>query len=238
MSEAPTTRTYRYIDLVTAAFVTVLVCASLIGPAKITEFDLPVVGSITFSAAVIFFPLSYVFGDILTEVYGFRRARRVIWTGFAALLFASAMTVMMLALPSASFWDQQPAYETVFGNTWRIVVASITAYWCGEFVNSYVLAKMKVWQRGRHLWARTIGSTVFGEGVNSLSLLSARLLRLRHPAERGHPCRGTHRVRAEGRHRDADDASDLSRRRLRLSGPRQEDVYDRDTDFSPFGLGA
>lgn len=237
MSEAPPARTYRYIDLVTAAFVTVLVCASLIGPAKITEFDLPVVGSITFSAAVIFFPLSYVFGDILTEVYGFRRARRVIWTGFAALLFASAMTVMMLALPSASFWDQQPAYETVFGNTWRIVVASITAYWCGEFVNSYVLAKMKVWQGGRRLWARTIGSTVFGEGVDSLvffplAFYNSGIL----PNEAILAVALTEFVLKVGIETLMTPVT--YRVVALLKRTEQEDVYDRDTDFSPFRLGA
>ncbi len=162
-----TPKAYRYLDLITAAFVTVLVCSSLIGPAKITEVTLPGLGTVAFSAAVLFFPLSYVFGDILTEVYGYARARRVIWAGFAGLVFAAAMSAMMLALPSASFWDQQGAYETVFGNTWRIVLASITAYLCGELVNSFVLAKLKVWQQGRHLWSRTIGSTVVGQAVDS-----------------------------------------------------------------------
>jgi hypothetical protein len=160
-------RSYRYIDLVTAAFVTVLVCSSLIGPAKITEATLPLIGTITFSAAVIFFPLAYVFGDVLTEVYGYSRARRVIWMGFAGLVFAAAMTAMMLSLPPASFWGEQKAYETVFAITPRIVLASITAYLAGEFVNSYVLARMKVWQQGRHLWGRTVGSTVIGQAVDS-----------------------------------------------------------------------
>lgn len=160
-------RSYRYFDLVMAAFVTVLVCSNLIGPAKIAEVEIPGFGAYVFGAGVLFFPISYVFGDILTEVYGYARARRVIWTGFAALAFASLMATIVVALPPASFWQHQAAYEVAFGNTWRIVAASMFAYFCGEFVNSYVLAKMKVWQNGKRLWMRTIGSTIAGEAVDS-----------------------------------------------------------------------
>jgi len=117
---------------------------------------------------VLFFPISYVFGDILTEVYGYARSRRVIWSGFAALFFASFMAWVVVSLPPAPFWKNQQAYEVAFGNAWRISAASMIAYFCGEFVNSFVLAKMKIATRGRHLWSRTIGSTVFGEGVDSL----------------------------------------------------------------------
>ena len=157
----------RYFDLVMVAFVTVLVCSNLIGPAKIAQVDLPVMGTVVFGAGVLFFPVSYVFGDILTEVYGYARARRVIWAGFAALAFASRMAAVVVALPPAPFWQHQAAYEVAFGNAWRIVAASMIAYFCGEFVNSYVLARMKVWSDGRWLWLRTIGSTVFGEAVDS-----------------------------------------------------------------------
>ena len=160
-------RTYRYYDLVMVAFVVVLVCSNLIGPAKIAQVELPLIGPFVFGAGVLFFPLSYIFGDVLTEVYGYARARRVIWTGFAALGFASLMALVVVALPPAPFWKHQAAYEIAFGNAWRVVLASMTAYFCGEFVNSYVLAKMKVWTEGRHLWARTIGSTIFGEAVDS-----------------------------------------------------------------------
>jgi uncharacterized integral membrane protein (TIGR00697 family) len=160
-------RDYRYYEFVMAAFVTVLVCSNLIGPAKIAQLDLPVLGSVTFGAGVLFFPISYVFGDILTEVYGYARARRVIWCGFGALLFASVMASVVVALPPAPFWQHQAAYEVAFGSTWRIVAASMVAYFCGEFVNSFVLAKMKIATRGRWLWARTIGSTIFGEAVDS-----------------------------------------------------------------------
>jgi uncharacterized integral membrane protein (TIGR00697 family) len=158
---------YRYYDLVMAAFVTVLVCSNLIGPAKIAQVDLPLVGVLTFGAGVLFFPISYVFGDILTEVYGYARARKVIWAGFGGLAFASLMAWVVVSLPPAPFWNNQAAYETAFGSTWRISLASLCAFCCGEFVNSYVLAKMKVFTNGRWLWSRTIGSTIFGEAVDS-----------------------------------------------------------------------
>ena len=150
------------------AFVVILVCSNLIGPAKIAQMDLPLIGVITFGAGVLFFPISYVFGDILTEVYGYARSRRVIWAGFAGLAFASFMAWVVVALPPAPFWKNQAAYEVAFGSAWRISLASMIAYFCGEFVNSYVLAKMKIATGGRWLWTRTIGSTIFGEGVDSL----------------------------------------------------------------------
>ena len=160
-------KTYRYYDLVMVAFVTVLICSNLIGPAKIAQFDLPLIGAVTFGAGVLFFPISYVFGDILTEVYGYARARKVIWAGFAGLAFASFMATVVVALPPAPFWKHQAAYEIAFGNTWRIVLASMFAYFCGEFVNSFVLAKMKILTAGKWLWTRTVGSTIAGEAVDS-----------------------------------------------------------------------
>jgi hypothetical protein len=158
---------FRYYEFVMAAFVTILICSNLIGPAKISQVDLPLVGAITFGAGVLFFPISYVFGDILTEVYGYARARRVIWAGFAGLAFAAAMAAVVVALPPAPFWQNQEAYEIAFGTTWRIAAASMFAYFCGEFANSFVLAKMKILTAGRWLWTRTIGSTVVGEAVDS-----------------------------------------------------------------------
>jgi queuosine precursor transporter len=160
-------RSYRYYEFVMAAFVTVLICSNLIGPAKIAQIHVPVLGALTFGAGVLFFPISYVFGDVLTEVYGYARARRVIWAGFAGLGFASFMAVVVVGLPPAPFWPHQAAYEVVFGATWRIVAASMIAYFCGEFVNSFVLAKMKILTSGRWLWTRTIGSTIAGEAVDS-----------------------------------------------------------------------
>jgi uncharacterized integral membrane protein (TIGR00697 family) len=156
-------RSYRYYDLVMASFVTVLLCANVIGAAKVAQ-----VRGFTFGAGVLFFPISYIFGDVLTEVYGYARARKVVWAGFGALAFASFMSWAILAFPPAPGWPQQAAYETVFGATPRIVLASLVAYFCGEFCNSYVLAKMKLFTEGRFLWARTIGSTIVGEAVDSL----------------------------------------------------------------------
>jgi uncharacterized integral membrane protein (TIGR00697 family) len=163
----PPRREYKYFEFVMAAFVTILICSNLIGPAKIAQVDLPVFGTVIFGAGVLFFPISYVFGDILTEVYGYARSRRVIWSGFAALAFASFMAWVVVQLPPAAAWKNQAAYEVAFGSTWRISLASMVAYFCGEFVNSFVLAKMKIATRGRLLWARTLGSTVLGEGVDS-----------------------------------------------------------------------
>ena len=161
-------RSYKYYEFVMAAFVVVLICSNLIGPAKIAQLDLPVIGTVTFGAGVLFFPISYVFGDVLTEVYGYARSRRVIWAGFGGLAFASVMSFVVVSLPPAPFWKNQAAYEIAFGLTWRIALASMIAYFVGEFVNSFVLAKRKIMTSGRWLWTRTIGSTIFGEGVDSL----------------------------------------------------------------------
>lgn len=164
---------YRYYDLVLAGFVAVLLCSNLIGTAKVSELTLPIIGGVfAFGVGNIFFPISYIFGDVLTEVYGYARARRVIWAGFGAMLFATVMSMVVIALPADpgnAFNSQiQPALETVFGNTWRIVAASMLAFWVGDFVNSYVLAKMKVWTKGRFLWMRTIGSTLVGQFFDSI----------------------------------------------------------------------
>lgn len=156
-------RAYRYFDLVMAAFVTVLLCANLIGSGKVTT-----VLGFTFGTGVLFFPLSYLFGDILTEVYGYAKSRRVIWAGFAALAFAAFMSQTIIRFPAASTWEGQAAYEAVYGSTWRVMLASFIAFWAGEFVNSYVLAKMKLATEGRFLFVRTIGSTIAGEGVDTL----------------------------------------------------------------------
>ncbi len=163
-------RTYRYYDLVMAAFVTVLLCSNFIGAAKQTTVGVPLIGAVTFSAGVLFFPISYIFGDILTEVYGYGRDRRVVWAGFGALAFASFMAWVVVSLPPASsefMRSYQAHLEGVFGNSWRIALGSMIAFWCGSFANAYVLAKMKVWMNGRRLWTRTIGSTVVGEFVDS-----------------------------------------------------------------------
>jgi queuosine precursor transporter len=161
-------KNYKYYDLILGAYVCVLLCANLIGPAKVSTVHVPVFGDVTFVAGVLFFPFSYFFGDVLTEVYGYARDRRAVWSGFAALVFASVMATVIVDLPAADFWrDKQPAVEAIFGSTPRIILGSIIAFWCGSFVNSFVLAKMKILTSGRWLWTRTIGSTLCGELVDS-----------------------------------------------------------------------
>lgn len=163
-------RQYKYYDFVMAAFVCVLLCSNLIGAGKAAQVNLPVLGPVTFSAGVLFFPISYIFGDILTEVYGYGRDRRVVWAGFAALAFASFMATVVVSLPPADS-DYARQYQQhllgVFGDTPRIALGSMIAFWCGSFSNSFVLAKMKLLTEGRWLWTRTIGSTLVGELVDS-----------------------------------------------------------------------
>ena len=154
---------YKYYDLIMAAFVTVLLCSNIIGAEKVVSLF-----GFTFGAGILFFPISYFFNDVLTEVYGYARSRKVVWAGFAGLGFASIMSAVVVALPPAQGWIHQDAYEVVFGQTTRIVIASLTAFFCGEFANSYVLAKMKVFTEGKFLWMRTIGSTIAGEAVDSI----------------------------------------------------------------------
>jgi len=177
-------RHFRYFDYLMAAFVAILLLSNLIGAAKLSN-----VGGVQFGAGILFFPVSYVLGDVLTEVYGYANARRCVWVGFFALVFMAFMSFVVVAMPPAADWGCaasadplygsvvkatdagtvcQSTYVSVFGSTWRIVLASLLAFWAGEFVNSFVLAKMKVWTSGKHLWSRTIGSTIFGEGVDSL----------------------------------------------------------------------
>jgi len=158
----------RYYDYCMAAFAVILICANLIGAGKVATFDLPLVGVLTFGAGILFFPLSYVLGDVLTEVYGYARARRVVWVGFAAATFAAGMAAFIVWIPPAPGWEGQEALAAVLGQAPRIFAASILAFWAGEFANAFVLARMKVWTRGRFLWTRTIGSTVVGQGVDTL----------------------------------------------------------------------
>jgi len=167
---------YKYYDFLMVGFVVVLLCANLIGPGKTCVLDLtwlPLIsGPLVFGAGNLFFPIGYIFGDILTEVYGFARARKVIWAGFGAMIFATGMAFIIINLtpaPNEAYNDVlQPALEVVFGNTYRIVIASIIAFWLGDFVNAYILAKMKIWTKGKMLWLRTIGSTLGGQSVDSL----------------------------------------------------------------------
>jgi uncharacterized integral membrane protein (TIGR00697 family) len=221
-------RTYRYYDFVMAAFVTVLLCANLIGAGKVAS-----VAGFTFGAGVLFFPVSYVFGDILTEVYGYARARKVVWAGFAASVFAAFMAWTVVKMPPAPGWPNQAAMETVFGSAPRIVFASILAYCAGEFSNSYVLARMKVAMEGRALWMRTIGSTVAGELVDSLIFYPLAFLGT-WPTSLVLQVMATNyglKVLWEAL------MTPLTYRIVAfLKRAEREDYYDRHTDFTPFSL--
>jgi queuosine precursor transporter len=228
---------YKYFDLVMAAFVVVLLCSNLIGPAKGAQLDLPIIGVITFGAGVLFFPISYVFGDILTEVYGYARSRRVIWTGFAALVFSSFMAWVVVSLPPAPWWKNQQAYEIAFGGAWRVALASLIAFACGEFVNSFVLAKMKILTAGKHLWSRTIGSTIFGEAVDSLLFYPLAFYGTGIIPNDKLPtvmlAQFITKVGVEVAF------TPLTYKIVNwLKRAEQEDYYDRDTDFNPFTLKA
>ncbi len=223
-------RQYRYYDLVMAAFVTVLLCADLIGPGKVAR-----IGGLTFGAGVLFFPISYIFGDVLTEVYGYARARKVVWAGFAALAFASFMAAVVVAFPPAPGWVHQAAYETVFGSTWRIVAASLVAFWAGEFCNSYVLAKMKVRTAGRWLWTRTIGSTLVGEAVDSAIFYNLAFIGV-WPRELLVKVMITNYLLKCAWEAVATPVT--YRVVAWLKYAEREDYYDRDTDFNPFKIDA
>ena len=223
MSPIRENRQFRYYDFVMAAYVCVLLCSNLIGPAKETSFHLPVIGTVTFLAGVLFFPISYIFGDILTEVYGYARDRRVVWAGFGALAFASVMAAVIVHLPpSESSRATQPAVEAIFGNTPRIVAASTIAFLSGTFVNSYVLAKMKIWTRGRWLWTRIVGSTLCGEFVGRMP--GGHLVEIMF----------TQYVLKSGWEIVA---TPLTYRVVAfLKKAEQEDYYDIGTNFTPFSL--
>jgi uncharacterized integral membrane protein (TIGR00697 family) len=228
------TRQYRYYDFFMAAYVCILLCANLIGPAKVSTVHIPLFGDLTFLAGVLFFPLSYIFGDILTEVYGYARDRRIVWTGFAALVFASLMASVIVALPPAAAWrDKQPAVEAIFGNTPRIITASIIAFWCGSFVNSYVLAKMKIWTSGRWLWTRIIGSTLCGELIDSALFYSIAFYGLWEPKLLETVMLTQYLLKSGWEIVMAP----LTYRVVGfLKRAEQEDYYDRDTNFTPFSL--
>ncbi len=159
-------RQYKYYDMVMAGFVTILLCSNFIGPGKVCH-----IMGFSFGAGNLFFPISYIFGDILTEVYGYARTRKVIWTGFIAMIFASLMSYTIINMPmdpNEPFNKMlQPAIEIVFGASYRIVIGSILAFWAGDFANSFILAKLKVLTQGRHLWMRTISSTFVGQIIDS-----------------------------------------------------------------------
>ena len=235
-------RVYRYYDLIMAAFVTVLLCTNLISaPKRVT------IGGFTFGAGVLFFPISYLFGDILTEVYGYARSRKVVWAGFGALAFATLMSQVVLAMPPASNWtfaardvrgveltlSRQVAWAQVFGGTWRVALASMIGFFVGEFVNSFTLAKMKVFTQGRMLWTRTIGSTVAGEAADSLIYYPIAFLGIWTRAQVVEVMIMNYLLKVAWEV----VATPLTYGIVgRLKRVEHEDFYDRNTDFTPFSL--
>lgn len=162
---------YRYLDLLTIGFIVVLLVSNLIGPKICQLGPFPIVGTMLVSGAQLLFPITYICGDIFTEVYGYAASRRAIWMGFFAMGLLAVMGQVAVALPPAPGWHSQQAFETVFGLVPRFAIASLVAYWAGEFTNSYTLARLKLITGGRLLWTRTIGSTVTGQLVDTVVVI-------------------------------------------------------------------
>lgn len=221
-------RTYKYYDLVMAAFVTVLICSNVIGAAKIVTL-----WGFTFGAGILFFPLSYIFGDILTEVYGFARARKVVWAGFGALAFASVMSWVIVKLPPAAGWPNQEVYEVAFGSTGRIAMSSMIAFWAGELTNSFVLAKMKLWTNGKYLWTRTIGSTIAGEAVDSMLFYPLAFMFVWTPAQIVQVMIANYLLKSAW---EVVNTPVVYKIVGFLKRAENEDYFDRDTDFNPFTI--
>ncbi len=178
---------YRYYDGVMALFITTLLVSNLLSSAKIIDLGVNIGGfAFVFDAGTLIFPISYIFGDVLTEVYGYKRARRVIWMGFMASALMAFFVWLAGILPGESFWlslNGESAYQTILGGIVGLVIASLSAYWVGSFSNSYVLAKMKIATKGKWLWSRTIGSTLVGQGVDTLTFITIATLLGVFPAE-------------------------------------------------------
>jgi uncharacterized integral membrane protein (TIGR00697 family) len=220
---------------VMAAFVAVLLCSDIIGVQKVTYVNLPFYGEFILGAGVLFFPISYFFGDILTEVYGYKRSRRVIWAGFGALAFASLMSYIVTSLPAARTMspEQNSALNAMFGQTWRIVSASLLAFWAGEFANSFVLAKMKVLTNGRWLWTRTIGSTAVGEAVDSGIFYPLAFLGTWSNEQVVYVMIGNYLIKVLWEA----VSTPLTYTVVNfLKRAEHEDYFDRETDFNPFTL--
>jgi uncharacterized integral membrane protein (TIGR00697 family) len=228
---------YKYFDLIMAAFVAVLLCSNLIGVQKVSYVTVPFTGGYQYiyGAGVLFFPISYFFGDILTEVYGYKRSRRVIWAGFGAMAFASLMSFIVTSLPNSPTMspDQIKAVEMMFGQTWRIVLASLSAFWLGEFANSFVLAKLKIKTEGKYLWTRTIGSTAIGEAVDSLIFYPLAFFGTWSNEQVVSVMIGNYFIKVLWEV----VATPLTYKVVAfLKKAEHEDFYDRNTDFNPFTL--
>ncbi len=240
-ARAPTTRparSYKYYDLILAAFVAVLLCTNFISaPKRVTLHGFPFgPGGFTFGAGVLFFPISYLFGDILTEVYGYARSRKVVWCGFGAIVFAAGLSWVVLRLPPEASWaaeGKQAAWETVFGNAPRIVLASILGFFCGELVNSFVMARMKVMTGGNYLWMRTIGSTIAGEAADSAIFYPVAWLGVWAPDKIVVVMAANYCLKVGWEVVATPITYGVVGFLKRAEG---EDYYDYDTDFTPFSL--
>ncbi|MBB4210353.1 hypothetical protein EV659_101421 [Rhodothalassium salexigens DSM 2132] len=228
MTDAAAPRVYRYYDFVMAAFVVILILSNLIGAAKVANL-----AGYPFGAGVLFFPLSYVLGDVLTEVYGYARARRVVWAGFGGLVFMAFMSWAVVSMPPDPSWSGQAAYEQVFGQTPRIVLASLCAFWAGEFANAFVMARMKVLTRGRYLWTRTIGSTVVGQGIDSLLFYPVAFLGVWDTSTLVFVAVTNFGLKVAW---EALLTPVTYRVVARLKRLEKEDYYDTDTNFTPFSI--
>lgn len=232
MGEVHEPRVYRYYDLIMAGFVCVLLCANLIGVSKATEVSL-FGRTFTFGAGNLFFPLSYLAGDLLTEVYGYARSRKVVWAGFSALAFASFMSFVVVHMPPARDWHGQEVIEAAFGSTWRITLASLSGYFVGEFMNSFTLAKLKVRTRGRMLWVRTIGSTIVGEACDTLVFYPLAFFGVWSNDLLATVMVGNYLIKVSWEV----VATPITYRIVAaLKRAEGEDFYDRDTNFTPFSL--
>jgi uncharacterized integral membrane protein (TIGR00697 family) len=231
-------RQYRYFDLIMALFVTVLIVSNIASSGKIVDWGFSLFGvRMAFDAGTLLFPVSYIFGDILTEVYGYRRSRRVIWTGFFCLALASFVLYIVRILPGEATWEQyagQKAFEAILGgmSSGGIVFASLLAYWSGEFSNSITLAKMKVWTAGRWLWTRTIGSTLIGELVDSVVFIAVASLAGVFPWSLFVTLVLTNYLFKCGVEALMTPVTYLVVNFLKRI--EREDYYDRDTNFNPF----
>jgi hypothetical protein len=231
-------RNYRFFDLIVALFVTVLVVSNVASSAKIVDWGVSLLGvRLAFDAGTLLFPVSYIFGDVLTEVYGYRRARRVIWTGFAALGLSALVFWLVRLLPGEVTWQEyagQAAYDAILGgmSSGGIVLASLTGYWSGSFSNAFVMAKMKVLTRGRWLWMRTIGSTLVGEGVDSAIFVAVASLFGVFPWSLFVTLTLTNYIFKCAIEALMTPVTYAVVRRLKQD--EGEDFYDRETDFNPF----
>ncbi len=221
-------KVYRYFDVIMVAFVTLLLCSNLIGAPKVCR-----AWGVTFGGTLIFFPITYLFGDILTEVYGYKKSRKVVWTGFSALIYASIVAWLVLALPSSPNWNHQAELEVIFGQTPRLAIASLIAYILGEFTNSYILAKMKILTQGKWLWTRVVGSTVLGEAMDTAIFYPLAFYKVWPNSVLGEVMLSSYLFKIIWE----TVMMPFTYRIVHfLKRSESEDYYDYDTDFSPFSL--